>query len=166
MKIDSVVTTTNALPEGSGQQYQTDDLFDQMVYQSNDHAGFQPVMDYPSLKTVKQQQKNECPSAYQSAPPPPPSLPPITAAEIVQRPPPSYEAIASESKGTLRLVSDVFKPGPFQSLHLELNAQVNPQHMSKRPNEQADHHGSDPVRMKSTRMNRAKFVLNRYSYPR
>lgn len=69
-----------------------------MVYQSNDHAGFQPVMDYQLEKTVKQQQKNECPSAYQSAPPPPPSLPPITAAEIVQRPPPSYEAIASESK--------------------------------------------------------------------
>jgi len=96
---DQIEQIDNFLDDlGSGQQYQTDDLFDQMVYQSNDHAGFQPVMDYQLEKTVKQQQKNECPSAYQSAPPPPPSLPPITAAEIVQRPPPSYEAIASESK--------------------------------------------------------------------
>jgi len=95
---DQIEQIDNFLDDLGSGLHQTDNLFDQMVYPSNDHAGFQPVLDYPIEKTIERQQKNECSNAYQSPPPPPPPLPPITAAEIVQRPPPSYDAIASESK--------------------------------------------------------------------
>lgn len=72
---------------GTGQQFnQTDDLFDQIVYRPGEYSVRQ-------LSREESSPKMEC--SYHSPPPP---LPSITTAEVVHNPPPSYDAIASESK--------------------------------------------------------------------
>ena len=87
---------TNEL--GTGQQFnQTDDLFDQIVYRPGEYSARQVSQEESSPKM-------EC--SYPSPPPPPPS---ITTAEVVHNPPPSYDAIASESKGKDRLCTKYSK---------------------------------------------------------